>query len=127
LLRLIGYDKILGWVSPAILRGQTLETVGEKPGSEAVELARQGRAVLVDVRGRTEYADVRLEPSRNIPLGELLVTGQSLSPDDEIIVTCAGGARSPIAVSLLRRMGFRRVSNLSGGVSGCPSDLCATR
>ncbi len=126
LLRLIGYDKILGWVSPAILRGQTLETVGEKVGEEAVELARQGRAVLLDVRGRTEYAEMHLEPSKNIPLGELLMTGQSLSPDDEIIVTCAGGARSPIAVSLLRRMGFRRVSNLSGGVSGCPSDLCAT-
>ena len=119
LLLLIGFDQVIGWVSPAALRGMDLVATPEVSGSEGVARAQRGHSVLLDVRGQRERDEVKVDPSTHIPLGEVLRNGASLPHDREIIVTCAGGVRSPIAISLLRRLGFDKVVNLVGGVSGC--------
>ncbi len=120
LLSLIGYDRVVGWATPAILRGMDLVTTPGVSGSEAVSRAESGRAVLLDVRGQRERDEVRVDPSTHIPLGQVLTEGKRLPMDREIIVTCAAGARSPIAIGLLRRLGFTNLVNLTDGVSGCP-------
>jgi hydroxyacylglutathione hydrolase len=38
-----------------------------------------------------------------------------LDPDRPVAVHCKGGYRSAIAASLLRRAGFQRVVNVTGG------------
>jgi rhodanese-related sulfurtransferase len=56
-----------------------------------------------------------IEGSINIPLSELSRRLSELSRDRQITAYCAGGYRSAIAVSLLQREGFERVSDLAGG------------
>ena len=75
-------------------------------------------AVLLDVRTPQEYGQGRLPGSRNLPLDELDRAAELLA-DKEIplFVYCHSGARSGRAAAALRRMGYRRVTNI-GGISG---------
>jgi adenylyltransferase/sulfurtransferase len=76
-----------------------------------------GRApVILDVRERSEAAICSLPGSRLIPLGELPRRLTELDPNAEIVVHCKSGGRSAQAVALLREKGFRRASNLTGGI-----------
>jgi rhodanese-related sulfurtransferase len=51
-----------------------------------------------------------------------------LPKDQTIVAHCAGGMRSPIAISLLLASGFTHVKEISGGVNEirqkCPTLLC---
>lgn len=73
---------------------------------------------LLDVREPEEHAFCALPGSRLLPLGDLVTRGGELADweEDEIVVYCHHGIRSARAAGLLEQMGFRRVTNLSGGV-----------
>jgi len=74
------------------------------------ELLRQG-AVIVDVRSREEFAAGNSPGSINVPLQEL--AGKTLGVDRErpIIVCCASGTRSSVAVGILKGKGYKTVLN----------------
>lgn len=86
------------------------------------ELAEQLQSAhppkLLDVREPEEYALVRLEGARLIPLGELLLRQAELADwkEEEIVVYCHHGLRSLSAISQLRHLGFQRLRNLAGGI-----------
>ena len=75
-------------------------------------------AVLLDVRTREEYGQGRIPGSINIPVQEMK-KAESLLPEKEtpLFVYCLSGGRSGQAVSMLKSMGYRNVSNI-GGISG---------
>ena len=62
-------------------------------------------------------ADGHLKQSANIPLGELTDPGSMANLDDNqnIYVHCAGGYRSVIAASLIKREGIHNLRNVVGG------------
>ena len=81
--------------------------------------------VLLDVRTRNEY-DGRdhgryghLKNAINIPIGELerRIGELNTYKDREIVVYCSHSQRSPRASQLLADKGFKRVRNMSGGLS----------
>lgn len=71
----------------------------------------QEGAVIVDVRSRSEVAAGGNPKSINIPLDELDAQIGKLDSKKPIVVCCASGTRSAMAVSLLKRKGFSRVTN----------------
>ena len=73
--------------------------------------------VLLDVRQPHEHAAGHLEGCRLIPLQQLEAALPSLSPNDPYIVYCKIGQRSAYAVALMQRAGFRKVSNVTGGIA----------
>ena len=73
--------------------------------------------VLVDVREPHELEICAFPESVRIPLGSLPANLNRLSTADEIVVHCKTGGRSAKAVKLLREAGFRRVRNLTGGIT----------
>jgi rhodanese-related sulfurtransferase len=50
-----------------------------------------------------------------VPVGQLPGRLDELDPDAPTVVYCAGGYRSSVAASVLRRAGFTDVSDLVGG------------
>jgi adenylyltransferase/sulfurtransferase len=58
-----------------------------------------------------------------VPLASLPATFGSLDSAREIVVYCKGGVRSLRAASQLRAAGFRKVSNLTGGILGWSKDV----
>ncbi|MEO3781987.1 TSUP family transporter [Actinocorallia sp. B10E7] len=80
---------------------------------EALESAEP--PLLIDVRNVGELENGKIEGSVNIPLAELPKRLDEAPAGRRIVVHCAGGARSSVAASLLRRAGRPEVSDLLGG------------
>lgn len=79
---------------------------------KARQLVAEG-AVLLDVRTPEEFRQGHPEPARNIPVQELPARLAEVgSPDTKVVVYCAAGGRSAMAVSLLQRNGFKHVFDL---------------
>jgi rhodanese-related sulfurtransferase len=81
--------------------------------------------VLLDVRTPQEYKGQdrggygHLKNAINIPIGELerRIGEMNAYKDREIVVYCSHSQRSPRASQLLADKGFKRVRNMSGGLS----------
>jgi len=79
-------------------------------------LAEQRDLQVVDVRRPAEYASGHAPRAMSAPLGPRLGEEVArLDLDRETAVICAGGYRSSAATSLLKRLGFRHLLNVSGG------------
>ncbi|PSR33460.1 MAG: rhodanese-like domain-containing protein [Sulfobacillus benefaciens] len=80
-------------------------------------MARNGQAVVVDVRESSEYKRGHIPRSRHIPLGQLLARLREVAKDKTIVVVCQSGNRSSRACELLQQAGYRHVYNLAGGMN----------
>ena len=78
--------------------------------SRIPELLKQG-AVIVDVRSREEFAAGNSTGSINVPLQELAGKTLGVDRDKTIIVCCASGTRSAVAVGILKGKGYKTVIN----------------
>jgi sulfur-carrier protein adenylyltransferase/sulfurtransferase len=86
--------------------------------------------LLVDVRERDEWVEGFLPGAVHVPRGFLESRIEQVAPDRgrEIVLYCAGGARSAFAAKALQELGYERVSSLAGGFTdwkrnGFPIDL----
>ncbi|ULN47697.1 rhodanese-like domain-containing protein [Mycolicibacterium goodii] len=70
---------------------------------------------VVDVRNPGEVAAGTIPDAITIPVGQLPNRLGELDPARPTVVYCAGGYRSSVAASLLRRNGFTDVSDILGG------------
>jgi rhodanese-related sulfurtransferase len=70
---------------------------------------------LLDVRDEYEY-EISNIGGHLIPLPELPKRLRELNAKQEIVAVCKMGPRGVKAVEILQRNGFRRVSNLRGGI-----------
>lgn len=77
---------------------------------------QEAGALIVDVREPGEWREGHIPGALHIPLGSLAVRAGEIDPSREVIVVCRSGNRSATAVTVLRRAGYQRVSNLSGGM-----------
>ena len=115
----VGIENIVGYleggVSGWIESGLELEYIPQISGQELIELREQEPVAVLDVRERGELAGGVIEGSKHIPLGQLGGRVGELSRERLLVVHCAGGYRSSVATSLLRREGFLDIANLIGG------------
>ena len=75
-------------------------------------------AILLDVRTPEEYRTGHIPGSRNIPFGSIqTVAGIIADKSTPIFVHCLSGGRSGQAAAILKRMGYKNVTNI-GGISG---------
>lgn len=72
---------------------------------------------FIDVRTPGEYKANHRKPFRNIPLQSLSGEADTLDKDKEVVVICQSGMRSMRASKMLRKMGFKKISNVRGGMS----------
>ena len=79
-------------------------------------LDRNETPLLLDVRQDWETQLCRLPNAVHIPIEELELRVEELNPQDQIVVYCHQGVRSAAVAEYLRSLGFRDVSNLSGGL-----------
>lgn len=89
---------------------------------QALDEVRDG-AILVDVRGETEYQTGRIQGAINIPLDDLeQKLPEAADPEDTVIFYCQVGTRSKAAVQKALDMGYEQVYT-AGGVEDWPYDL----
>lgn len=88
--------------------------MGSAQQSSISDVRSRRNGVVLDVRGRTEFAAGHLPGAVNIPLVELQRRLDEV-PSGNIIVHCQGSSRSAIAASILERSGHGPVANMAGG------------
>ena len=74
------------------------------------ELIKAG-AIVVDVRTKAEFLGGSRPDSLNVPLDVLNSMSKELDVNKTIILCCASGTRSAIAVGILKKNGFKSVIN----------------
>lgn len=121
-LALIGIDLVVGWIEASALTypatsKRHLNQLKRIDPHEIPQRLSSG-SVLMDVRGAAERKHGYIPKSMHIPLGDLQTSTIDLPRATPIVVHCQSGTRSPIAASVLRRMGFTNVEDLAGGFSG---------
>jgi glyoxylase-like metal-dependent hydrolase (beta-lactamase superfamily II)/rhodanese-related sulfurtransferase len=118
----VGFDKMKGYLNGGFTAWQTAgEKVDMIVNIEADELAmdlpHDPNLTVVDVRRQTEYADGHVKDAQNIPLDEMTDVANIAGFEDNqnLYVHCAGGYRSVIAASLMKRQGIHNLRNILGG------------
>jgi adenylyltransferase/sulfurtransferase len=112
--QLIDYNQFCG------IRGEEKqEVMGNLPEISVEELKRKldtnEDVFVLDVREAHEYQICNIG-GHLIPLGQLPQRVGELDPDKHIIAHCRSGKRSADAVDFLRKQGFDKVQNLTGGI-----------
>jgi sulfur-carrier protein adenylyltransferase/sulfurtransferase len=90
------------------------------PEVEVAELADRlsdpDAPVVIDVRERSEWDEGHIPGAVHVPRGHLESRiGGVAGPGQEIVISCASGARSLLAGRTLSEMGYENVSSLAGG------------
>ena len=111
--------------SSQILVSEALKGIKTITVDEALKLSIEGSCNLIDIREKGELDKTgRVENSNHIPRGMLEFWLDPESPyfkngkidtNKEMVLFCAGGLRSALAVKSLKEMGFEKVSHIDGG------------
>ncbi|MCH1625627.1 rhodanese-like domain-containing protein [Ferdinandcohnia quinoae] len=72
---------------------------------------------FIDVRTPGEYNGFHINGFKNMPLHQLSQKANSLPKDKEVVVICQSGMRSQKASKILKKLGFKNITNVKGGVS----------
>jgi hydroxyacylglutathione hydrolase len=120
----VGFDNMVGYLDGGF---EAWKNAGEKidmivdvePDELIMDLPHDPNITVLDVRRETEFADGHLEDASNLPLSEMtdVTLLAQFEETENIYVHCAGGYRSVIAASILKKEGIHNIRNVLGGWS----------
>ena len=118
----VGFSKFAGFLEGGFAAwknaGETIDLIiNIEPDELAMDIPHDEKLVVIDVRRETEFADGHIKDAINIPLSELIdpASMANIEDDQNLYVHCAGGYRSVIASSLLKKQGIHNLYNVVGG------------
>ncbi|MFT4061716.1 MAG: MBL fold metallo-hydrolase [Edaphocola sp.] len=118
----VGLDKIAGYLAGgfdawAAAGKKTDMIIDVEPEELAIDMPFDNKLLVLDVRKPAEFENGHVKGAQNLPLNEMTNPLHMAQVDDaaNLYVHCAGGYRSVIACSLLKREGFHNLRNVLGG------------
>lgn len=118
----VGFDKVKGYLNGGFeawqAAGEKVDMIIDIEADElAMDIPHDNRLEVIDVRKEGEFEAGHVKGATNIPLNTLSDPFNIASIDDahNLYVHCAGGYRSVIACSMLKREGYHNVRNVLGG------------
>jgi hydroxyacylglutathione hydrolase len=118
----VGLDKVIGYLDGSFeawqQAGKKIDLIIDvEPEELAMDIPFDNKLQVIDVRKPSEFEIGHIKGAENIPLSELNDPLHMAQIDDEanLYVHCAGGYRSVIACSLMKREGFHNLRNVLGG------------
>lgn len=112
----IGLDNLVGFIADVNTPGLLLDSY-QPADMETLEKAINTKsAQIIDVRGIGEYAKGHIESAEHVFLGTLAENLKKINKDTDVIIHCQAGDRSSLAYSILRKNGFKNISNFIGGM-----------
>ena len=104
---------------------EALKEIKTISADQALENLKKEKINLIDIRENLELENEgRVENSIHIPRGKLeiyldpnsdLFQQGVLDQNKEMVLFCAGGVRSALAVKTLKNMGYEKISHIDGG------------
>ena len=104
---------------------EALSEIKTITAEEALKLFSDDKCTLIDIREKGELDKTgRIDNSNHIPRGMLefwldpegpYFKSGKIDMNKEMVLFCAGGLRSALAVKSLKEMGFEKISHIDGG------------
>lgn len=118
----VGFDKVKGYLDGGFdawkNAGEEIDMIIDVEADEVMmDIPHDKNLVVLDVRRVTEFGDGHLKNAINLPLNDMNdpATMADIEDEQNLYVHCAGGYRSVIASSLLKKEGFHNLRNVLGG------------
>lgn len=118
----VGIDNVQGYLDGGFeawkAAGETIDMVIDiEPEELAMDMPHDSKLEVIDVRKPTEFESAHVKGAHNAPLDTLMdpMNVAMIDTDNNLYVHCAGGYRSVIASSLLKRQGYHNLRNVLGG------------
>jgi glyoxylase-like metal-dependent hydrolase (beta-lactamase superfamily II)/rhodanese-related sulfurtransferase len=118
----VGFENMIGHLAGGFdawaKAGEPTDLIIDVEADElAMDLPFDPNMVIVDVRKTSEFDKGHIKEALTIPLDELTDPASMANFDDNqnIYIHCAGGYRSVIASSLIKRQGIHNIRNVIGG------------
>jgi hydroxyacylglutathione hydrolase len=115
----VGIEQVRGFLNGGIeawkQAGLPLASLNEMTVQQLEQRMDTGNIQVLDVRREPEWQAGHIAGAAWWPLDRFKVSPPEIDPSVPLAVHCAGGYRSVIACSLLRRAGMENVINVLGG------------
>lgn len=118
----VGFDKMEGYLEGGyeawVAAGEKIDMIIDVEADELImDIPHDQNLVVLDVRKEVEFADGHLANAVHVPLDEMTDVANIAQFEDtqNIYIHCAGGYRSVIAASLMKRQGVHNLRNVLGG------------
>ena len=107
------------------LVSEAMQEIKTISAHDALKMVEDNNCNLIDIRESNELESTgKVKNSVHIPRGKLeiyldpnsdLYQQGVLDQNKEIVLFCAGGVRSALAVKALKNMGYEKISHVEGG------------
>jgi glyoxylase-like metal-dependent hydrolase (beta-lactamase superfamily II)/rhodanese-related sulfurtransferase len=118
----VGFTRIIGYLEGGYENWKNAKMpidllITVEPDELIMDLPFDEHLVILDVRKAIEFDEGHMDDAENLPLDAMKDPGSMamINETDNLYVHCAGGYRSTIACSLLKRQGIHNVRNVLGG------------
>lgn len=118
----VGIDNVQGYLRGGYegwqAAGENIDLIIDiEPDEFAMDLPHDDLIEVIDVRKPSEFEGAHVKGATNAPLDSLADPLNIAMIDDthNLYIHCAGGYRSVIAASLLKRQGYHNLRNVLGG------------
>lgn len=116
----LGFDNVMGYLCPGIKEwrnaGKPIDHLDTLSAPRLKERLDNNEIILVDVRESHEWKKGHVDGAKRVYLGHLREKGYGLPQDRPIATTCGWGGRGALGASILKRLGFKEVYNVLGGM-----------
>jgi glyoxylase-like metal-dependent hydrolase (beta-lactamase superfamily II)/rhodanese-related sulfurtransferase len=117
----VGYEHVYGYLEGGFEAwanaGKTVDTINSIEASMLEHSLNTRTHKIIDVRNKTEWASGVLAGAELIPLAKLERHISLLDKEVTYLIHCAGGYRSMMAASILKKHGFKHIINVQGGIT----------
>ena len=115
----IGYENVNGYLQGGFNTwrnaGKSIETIKSVSAADFVANLNETDIVL-DVRKPSEVESGMVKNAQNICLSNLQDQLKMLDKNKHYFIHCAGGYRSMMATSIMKQKGFKKLTNVRGGM-----------
>lgn len=114
---IIQWMLVIGIVWFIINRFKPVKGIANISTEEAKNKFSDEDVQFIDVRTPDEYKTNHRKQFKNIPLTQLAQKSNVLDKNKEVVLICQSGMRSMKAAKLLKKQGFKKITNVKGGMS----------
>ena len=115
----VGFDQTLGYLKGGIeawkSSGKEYDMISRVNAKDLEKLVKQEKVPVFDVRKENEYLSGHISSAENTPLDFLNDYLDRFPKKNPFFIHCAGGYRSVIAASILKKRGIHNLIDVQGG------------
>lgn len=118
----VGFENVAGYLKGSFETwnnaGEKIDLIVDVEADELImDIPHDAKLLVVDVRREQEFEEGHLDQALNLPLQDMTDPAllAQFEDDQNLYIHCAGGYRSVIAASLMKKEGIHNLRNVLGG------------